>query len=363
MQVGKISPRQLTGLLMVMVLSSGLLVLPGSVLDKSGRGAVISFLLAGLFGVLVTWVLGTLAEHYPEMPFTEVLNSLVGKHLALVLILLYAVFWQFTGLQVIRQGADFLHIAFLPETPLFVIIITLNALAAYAAYLGLESMARFNTFVIPTIFIGIISVGVLNYNHFELNNLLPIKGIDPLQTLKGSIGPLAFIAEISVFLLFAEETQGKKRRTAIIKASLISAFLFALVMLFVILTGGGKLPALYYFPTLELARIIFIGNNIRGFDALIMTIWVTAVSLKIAIWFYAIAKLLGDAFQLNSRRSLIVPIMLWGSILGLISYDNTLEMRHYLAWIWPPYALVTFEFGIPLILLLISFWKKRKLQQ
>lgn len=344
---------------MIMILSSELLVMPGTVLATAGTGSYIAIALATIGGFGVAWLIGSLCEKRPEYTAPELFSSLLKRPLAIFLALSYAVFWILTAIQVIRQGGELIKVAFLPETPLFIIILTLNCVAGYGAYIGLEGLSRFNTFVIPTIFFTIFSIGLANYNHFQIDYLLPLadKGFGPI--FSSAIGPLAFYGQISVLLILSPEIQGIQRKIPLYKAILVTGILLETVMIFILLIGGDRLASHYYFPTLQLARVIFIGNTVRGFDALIMTIWVTAVSVKLAVWFYAIVKILGDLFKLQNRRALLAPLLLLDSMLSYTGISNTLEMGPYLSWIWAPFALLTFEVGIPLILLALAIVKKK----
>ena len=139
----------------------------------------------------------------------------------------------------------------------------------------------------------------------------------------------------------------------------INALAFEFLVVVILLTMGAKLSVFYEFPTLELARMACFGGSVRGYDALFMTVWVTAVSIKAALWMYAGIILLGDIFHLQNRRTLIPPLVILLSISAYPGLDNIWEMSYYGKSVWTQFALPTFEMGIPLLLYGFSLLKQR----
>ncbi len=248
--------------------------------------------------------------------------------------------------------------AFMPETPMFVLVFLLTCLAGYAAYLGLEPLARFNTFVIPLMILTFLVLGITNTKNFNVDQLLPPleHGITPILT--GMITPIGWFDQIILALILAPEVRHTSKRT-LLWTVIINIVALEYLVIILLLTMGSTLPTFYEFPTLELARIATVSGSIRGYDALVMTVWVTAVSVKAAVWIYAGIILLGDIFQLHSRRSLVAPLIILLSISAYPGMDNIREMSYYGKSVWSQYAVPTFEVGIPLLLYLFSLLKQR----
>ncbi|KLU60759.1 spore germination protein YndE [Peptococcaceae bacterium CEB3] len=359
MESGRISERQLVGLIIVSVLATGLIYVPSSLLANSGRDAYLTLPLSALLSLPAVWLIGSLCQRGPQTRALTLFTGLLGKPLGTLVALSYVAFFFITVLTIVAPGGSIIRTAFMPNTPMLVLVFLLMALAGYGVYLGLETLARFNAFVIPPMFSTFVVLALANYNHFNFEHLLPPLEHGMAPVLTGVVDPIGWFAQIILVLFFAPEVRHISRRT-LLTTVIINALAFEFLILIILATMGAKLPSFYEFPTLELARIATFGGSVRGYDALIMTVWVTAVSVKVALWLYAGLVLLGDIFRLRSRGSLLPPLVILLSITAYTGVGNIWEMGHYGRSIWPHFALPTFEVGIPLLLYVVSLFKRRR---
>ncbi|CAA7600470.1 Spore germination GerAB [Acididesulfobacillus acetoxydans] len=359
MESGRISERQLVGLIVVSVLATGLIYVPSSLLANSGRDAYLVLPLSAVLGLPAVWLIGSLCQRCPRAGALALFTDLLGKPLGTGVALAYVGFFFITVLTIVDPGGAMIRTAFMPDTPMLLLVFLLTALAGYGVYLGLETLARFNAFVMPPMFLTFVVLALANYNHFNFDHLLPPleHGLDPVWT--GVVDPVGWFTQIILVLFFIPEVRHINRRT-LLSTVIINTLAFEFLILIILATMGAKLPSFYEFPTLELARIATFGGSVRGYDALIMTVWVTAVSLKVALWLYAGLVLLGDIFRLQNRGSLLPPLIVLISITAYAGVDNIWQMSHYGRSIWPHFALPTFEVGIPFLLYVISLCKRRR---
>lgn len=357
-QSGKISQRQFIGLMVVNILSTGLVYVPAGLLFTSGRDAYLSLGISFFTGLAVAWVIGRAREYHPEKTFVAWLIDLLGSKLGKTLAFAYAVFWLLTVITIVLPGSMMIHVAFMPETPLSVLVFSLAGLTGYAAYLGIEPMARFNTFILLAMIITFLALGLINVRNMDFNRLLPIleNGWAPLWA--GVLNPVGWFGQVALSFSFSPQINNPKHRISLFWIVIISALGLEYVLMLLLVTMGPILATFYEFPTLQLARIAAVGGNIRGFDALIMTIWVTAVSLKGAIWLYAALLTFGELFRLKEQRHLIPLFIILISLFAYLGVDNISEMKYYGRGVWSQFSLVTFEGGIPLLLLFFT-WRKQ----
>ncbi|MDQ7095199.1 endospore germination permease [Desulfosporosinus sp. PR] len=351
------SERQLIGLIVIEVLATGLVYIPSSLLSNSGRDAYLTLLVSTVLSLPAVWLIGNLCKKHPQERALTIFSQILGKPLGNLIALGYAIFFNVTVLTIVVPGGEMIKSAFMPETPMFVLVFLLTCLAGYAAYLGLEPLARFNTFVIPLMILTFLVIGVANAKNFNVDQLFPPleHGISPV--LAGMITPIGWFDQVILALIFAPEVRHITKRT-LLWTVILNAFALEYLIVVLILIMGPTLATFYEFPTLELTRIATVSGSIRGYDALVMTVWVTAVSVKAAVWIYAGIILLGDIFQLQSRRSLVPPLVILLSISAFPGMDNIREMSYYGKSVWSQYAVPTFEVGIPFLLYVLSFLKQ-----
>lgn len=344
---------------MVEILATGLVYIPSGLLTNSHRDAYLALFGSTLFSLPAVWIIGSLCEKRPQARALTLFTEFLGKPLGTLIALIYAVFVFITELSIIAPGSVMINSAFMPETPVIVIVLLLTILAGYAAYLGLESLSRFNIFIIPLMILTFIVIGITNVKNFNFVQLLPPleHGLNPVS--RGIIAPIGWCDQIMLALIFAPEVRNISKRS-LFWVVIICALVFEYLVIIILLTMGPILPTYYEFPTLELTRTATVGGSIHGYDALIMIVWVTAVSLKGAVWIYAGIILMGDIFKLQHRQSLLAPLVIALTFMAYPGVDNSRELTYYGSYIWPQLAVPIFEVGIPLLLYLLFLLKQHK---
>lgn len=357
----KISARQATALLITLILSTGVISVPSYAMISSGRGAWFSMLMATMGAIPLILSYSPLATFEPTLRLTERLSLLVGPKLGRTLSLGFSLFLLHSIYTVIGLGGTLVHIFFLWETPLEVIIVGLSLISLYGAWLGPQTLARLNTLYLPLLFLTffVLSIGAFGEAHWVF--LWPPwdKGIPALTA--GAIPPLAWICETSIILFMSPDISNLNTKSWRIPlyASLISGGFFIYITVLTLVTFGPNLAIHYTFPVLQISRTF--GINVRGIDALLLTIWVVGVFQKISLWLYYPIHELGYIFRLQNPKALLIPMMILLSILALCSPHSITELLSYNGTIWPPLALGTFEGLIPCGLFLVWLkYPKRK---
>lgn len=358
----KISARQATALLITLCLSTGVLAVPSFAMMSSGRGAWFSMVIATFSAIPLILTFSSLATFAPTLCLTERLNLLLGPRLGRALSLGFSLFLLYSTSTVICLGSKWIHIFFLWETPIEVIVMGLALISLYGAWLGPQTLSRLNTLYIPFLILTslMLSLGAFSKHHWIY--LWPFwdKGLPAL--VAGAVPPLAWISETSLILFMAPDISDykSKRWKIALFASLISGGFFIYVTILTLVTFGPNLAIYYTFPVLHISRTF--GVNIRGIDALVLTIWVVGVFQKIALWMYYPIQEIGYIFRLQNPKALLLPMTILQSILALCAPFNMIQLLSYDGTIWPPFALGTFEGLIPfgLFIAWLRYSKRQK---
>jgi len=346
-QSSKISARQATALLTTLILSTAVLVVPAITLSRANRGAWLSMLIATLAVIPLIMIYSTLSTFAPKLRLTDRLTLLVGSLPGRSLSLGFSLFLLYTISTVIREGSLLVRIIFLPETPLEVVIAGLSLLSLYGAWLGPQTLARMNTLYLPLLFLTflVLSIGAFSKPHWYF--LWPPweKGLPGLAV--AAVIPLAWLAETSLLLFMSHDISdlSAHRWKIPLYACLFAGGFFVLNVVIIQNTFGSTLGSLYSFPLLQIGRTF--GQNIRGIDALIMSIWVVGVFQKLALWLHYSVQEIGYIFKLRNPKALLPPMMILQSYLGLGTLYSVEDVHIYLERYWSYLALGTFEGIIP----------------
>ena len=90
-----------------------------------------------------------------------------------------------------------------------------------------------------------------------------------------------------------------------------------------------------------------------------MLAWVLGGFFKIGVFYYA--AVLGSAqwLELRDYRSLVLPIGIILVALSILIHNGIVDLLDFLTRVWQPYALLVFEGGIPLVLLIVALARRK----
>jgi spore germination protein KB len=228
---------------------------------------------------------------------------------------------------------------------------------AYVAYCGLEVMARINQ---PFLLLNaglMATLFVLATPEMRITNILPVFEVGLLPLVKSTLTPLSWFGEIvtlAVIIPYLAEQKNVYRLT--IKALFFVLVLIEIATVEVLLIFGPTLASSYFFPLLSGTKMINIANFIERLEMVPLIVWITSGAVKGALFFWVAALGSAQLLGLKSYRSLILPLSVIITALGCLLHSSTTDLVNFLTQTFPFYAL-TFEFIIPLLLLIIVLFK------
>jgi spore germination protein KB len=132
--------------------------------------------------------------------------------------------------------------------------------------------------------------------------------------------------------------------------------LIEIATLGVLLVFGPTLTSSYLFPVLSGVKMINIANFIERLEIFPLIVWITSGTVKATLFFWAAALGSAQLFGLKDYRPLILPLAVIVTALGYLLHPSIIDLINFLTQAFPFYAL-TFEFIIPLLLLMVVLIK------
>jgi spore germination protein KB len=354
----RISPRQLTFLVITLIISTSDIFLPAFVAQEAGRDSWLSAILATAVMFPVMWIILKLYRYHEGKSLIHICAKVAGKPFGIVIGLLYVFYFLFVAQTVVIEMGQVLNTAFLPQTPSWVIITLSILVSLYAVSRDIEVIARVNEILVP---LGIGAFGLLmfaNLKDLDLTFFLPILNEGVLPPILGAFVILGFFSELIVFLQIFH-FNGKPEQLS--KAVNIGILATGITIL-----GGtliyalfGPLTEVYSMPALEFARYASIGRYIQNLDILVTAIWVTGIYVKIIMFCYVGTYALAQVFGIREYKSLVLPVGLLTVVMALASETKAVALMHFLHYILPFYG-ATVAFLIPALLLLVSLVRKSR---
>ncbi|MBA2940608.1 endospore germination permease [Paenibacillus sp. CGMCC 1.16610] len=354
---GRISPLQLAIIMHPTVLATATLSVPSITMKTAGIDMWMTPILSAMVGLLSVIVMYRLYIKYPELTFIQYTEAILGVYAGKALSGFFLVSFIFTNGLVLREYGEFVIGNFLHETPMALVIFCMVAVCAYVLYEGIEVLARVSQILIPSAVLIIFIMLILMIPDLHPKEMFPILGDGPLPLLVGSLVPSSWFTQFFM-LSFLYPFLNKKRH--VLQWSFLSVGIVMITLLTInltILLMFGSLTVQFNYAFLIAVRYISISDFLEHIEALVMTIWIIGMFIKVSLIYYATVLGTAQCLGLSDYRPLIVPV---GFLILLLSFwvsPNFQELMHAIGTNIPFLALIT-QLGVPSMLLLAASFRK-----
>lgn len=355
MERARLSPLQGMFLVVNTVLPTAVLFLPGITSAQARTDAWISGLVTLAAGMAIAWVYVTLAARFPGRSLIRLLPLVLGRWGGAAAGLIYLWWWLHIDAIIVREFAEFMVTAVLPDTPISVFVLLILAAAAYAVRGGIEVVARTNEVVMAVMILSFLAVITLGARDIRFDFLRPVLARGWAPVLRGAWAPTSWYGEVvtsTMMILPFLPRSARPLRVVWGGLILLTAILVPVTVMNETVLGF-HLTATSKLPTLATIQMISVADFIERVEPVFVAIWVLGNLIKIAIFYYACAAGTAQWLGLPEYRSLVLPVGVLMATLSLTIHENASELSAFLAKTWPPYAL-TVEFLLPLFLLLVA---------
>lgn len=329
------------------------------------QDAWIVILLALIIGMGFMWVYTELQSAFPDKNYVEIISLILGKRLAIPVILLNICGFLWHCARNLREFGEFMIITALPETPLWLISSIFAAVSVYVIFNGVEVLARISEILMPVILVFIIVIYILVYisGDVEFKRLAPVLGDGVMPIIKTVPSVVVFpFGELFVFLMYWNYSNEKNAvRKTTLAAVLLSGVLLCCSLIMDITVLGSKYTSIATVPFLEAIKLVNISEIIVNIDSIGIIIMFFGGFIKMTVYLFAIVLSLTTLFKIKDNRLIIILVsifLIWFSLKFEPSYT-------YHQWLFPfdvHYFVITYTTIIPLLLLAIYWIKKKRLK-
>ncbi|KIL48223.1 GerAB/ArcD/ProY family transporter [Jeotgalibacillus soli] len=362
MEQAKISAYQLFVLIVMFTVGSALMLPLASEVKQS---AWLAILLGMGGGFLLYLIYHGLYQYYPNILPTEYVQKLLGKTFGRVLGFIYILYFMYLAARVLRDFGEMLLTFAYEDTPLFIANALLIIVIVYTVRKGIEVIAR--TGELLFVLAGLLAISglilIIASGVIDTANLKPVleKGLGALlkttatQTLYVPFGEVVVFAMILPYL-----NKSEKAKRAGLLALTLSGVTLALVAAINISVLGVSLLSRSQFPLLSSIQMIQIAGFLERLDVYFMLTLIIGGFCKIGIYTYVAIIGTADLFNIKESSQLSFPIGLIILLLSIIIASNFSEHIQEGLQIVTLYILFPMQVIIPVLLLVIAFFKNRK---
>jgi spore germination protein KB len=351
---GKIGQKQLRWLVCVLLISTILIYLPRYIAKYAKQDSWITVIAITVISLVVTLVIIKLGLRFPNQTINSYSQLIVGSFLGKLISVSYLLFFIHISALIIMEIAIFLTAVFITNTPVLLIILLINFVAALAVRNGIEVISRVNEFVYPLVIFAIMLIFLLIWPELKLTNFQPVLEHGWTGVGQASSIALLFFSETIVLVIILPTLASKQGTVwSISRALLIVGVLTLLVFIMIIGLFGASESAELTYPTLSAVRYISIFGFVERIDALVIAGWIGGGFIKLSIFYYSAAITTAELFELDTYRPVVFPLGLVISFLAPLLFANVAEMEKLLVDYLPPYYL-SMEILLPSLLLIIA---------
>jgi spore germination protein KB len=344
--------------LMVITLICMLFLQTPQLLTLSGGPAAwqVALLLLPI-GLVLAWLFTLLGRRFPGMDLRQIAEASAGRLVGTLLML--AVWVWLVGLLAVnlRDFTETFKITLLPNTPISAISVCLILAAGLAAWVGLESIARVSQIFYLPVYICVAVVVIFNLGRIDPAQYFPFWGFGFAQTARGAIAYTPMLSELIILLILGQsfrspQVLGRISRTTIIMYALTG---LCMVLMTVGVLGSpeaGRNP----FALFTLARIVQVGRWVERVEAGVVTFWVLAACVRLAILLYVTTLHTASLLRIPNHRSLILPLLVIAESIALLPRDFASVLRLDRFWMQTAGSGVLL---IPLLLLALAAVRKK----
>ncbi|WP_127532129.1 GerAB/ArcD/ProY family transporter [Paenibacillus kobensis] len=329
---------------------TAILSIPPVVISIASHDAWISVLGAGLAYLPMVAVIAAICRANPGKPFIEWLESRFGRPVGMLIGLLFGVYYFNTFCLIVRQFANFIGDMVLDETPLFMLIGIMVAVAAFTVAHGVEAIAR-SSFIVLLMVAAIIPFSVLlNYSDINLQRLLPLVDTDLPHIAAATVSPFLWLTEMSILLIFSPYM---KRPASFVRAGmfgmLFSLFEIMLVVVMTLTIFGPRIVPMMSYPFINMVGIVEVGKFLERIEIFTVSAWGMTMYIKMAVFLFAAVHCLSQTLHLRSNRHALIGLSVLAVVTTLAAWPRNVEMDNWVLYDTIPF-LIVFNVGLPAVI-------------
>lgn len=355
---GKISGFQMILIMHPTIMASGLVLTPSITAIYAKQDMWISPILASVIGYFIVYLVYELNKIYPNETIIEYSKHIIGLIPGKIIGFIFLIFYLHVNGMIIREYGEFIQSSFLPKTPLAVILGSMVLLCSFAVRGGLEVIARCAEIVEQFLFISLVLLLMLLIPDWEFKNMLPVMEHGILPVIKGAIISTNFYSQFMLLAFFLpfliDQDKGIKWGFYAVHLVVPTFILFNIVPL--LLLGTNTANSVY--PVMRAVKYISISNFFENVDAVLVSIFVGGVFIKISMFFYAVTLGTAQWLNLSDYRPIVFPIGVLLVLFSIWSATDMQELAHFFT-ATNPFYMLSIQMLIPLSLLVIALLRKK----
>ena len=282
---------------------------PRRMVDAGGTAGWMIPLYTSVISLILFFFISKLYSNFEGKDIIDVAQIAGGNIGRLVVGVILIADYAFILSILLRIFGENIKVFALNQSPLSFIIMTFIIVMAISAYVGIESIVRFNSLIVPIVATAFIIIILGNVNFMDVTNLFPILGTGPYEIFIKQISGISIYSSLSaIFLVTPFLGTYKDFKKIGYWGIIISGLLLTLGTLLYVLVVPYPTSTEYLLPYLHLARYVYFGRFFQRVESIFMIAWTLAAFSYLSMGLYLLLYTVKKTFRLEYYTPLIIPI-------------------------------------------------------
>ncbi|MBH1941389.1 GerAB/ArcD/ProY family transporter [Mobilitalea sibirica] len=359
----EVSIRQIAYTYLFLSLSPILRQIPSALAGEAGKSGYLSPLWSVLVILPLTGIVIILLREFPGLSFYEIMEQLIGRFLAKLIILSYLIWILLSITAKINAYSLTMQFTLMPHTRSNFFMVILIILVFHALMRGMKTIFRFSEFTLGPI---LVLFGILFFcalTRLRMDYLLPVSTINLPTTMTASKNVIAVGGNIIIVLFFADKlgiTISKQQMRKLWYAAVVFIVLSFVITIFTFGITGADLATNLPFPFYITVKSISFFNIFERFEVLITLICILSDFIAVCVSAIILYRCFMWLFQLTEIGYLFVPLAM---IVYYLTYfiSSTQFEFDFLYRYFIVNSNMIFQYIIPALIGIIGLLKRKKI--
>ncbi len=340
--------------IIIMVMINKLILnIPYYIVNLTGNGSIVNIIYIGIIDFIFLLVMLRLFRNFENSDILDLSEYIGGKTLKAIIAAVSVLLFLLVAFITLLDFSNVLHQIYFSQFQIIYILSFFIIGVAIANLVGLKSISRVTTFIIPFAIISILVTFIAVFKDLTIISITPIFGENYKNTfvlgLSNSFAMYIMVYYYFLKPLLKDPKDFKKITITSYAISLILLLLTVISMLTIFTSNSTNTPINSLFL---LARQVEFGTFLQRVDALFILLWILSIFCYLSFVVFIINRVIKKVSKISNEKMLTFSTcsILFG--LALIPFNiaqlNFIENTIY------RYVILIFMLGIGIGILILS---------
>ena len=353
----KLENKEAISIILIIMINKLILNIPYYIVNLSGTGSLVNLIYIGIIDLILSLVIIKLLEKFQNSDILDVSYFLAGNKLKnIVGIISISLFFLVSFITLI-DFCNVLHTIYFSNFDTIYIFLFFMIGILISNLVGIKSISRTISFLVPFAIISVIISFFAVWDDFSIQRFTPIFGKDFYTTFG-----LGFTNSFSMYIivyyyffkpLLANPKDFKKITiiSYLISFTLLFITVSSMLTLFSTTTNNEPINSLFL-----LVRQIELGKFLQRVDSLFILLWILSIFAYLSFVIFIINRIIKKMTNISNEK--IISFSTCSILLGLALIPINISKIHFIENVVYKYVILSFIFGIGLIILILGNIKK-----